>query len=834
MAYTFHDLFNDTTGTLLENHTPDVGTSWSILYDSFTTAVVEINADGTVSPDTGNNGTGRAYRISPAPSGADIAIEADVYETDWTRINSYNRGLFARSSGTDGLTHYAVSILPNGHSDPSIRLYKTTSGSSTLLGSYDHDFVNGDVVRFECYDSAKKVYVNGVERISSTDNTVTGAGDAGLFWGNWGGANGGGHPDRRSFFGFFGTEEASANPTIETSPAILLAVGRHASIGGKLDIPTPAAVADTAGRKASITNIQVNGYEVQRQEDSGDWHTIAAGLLTETYDDTDDLQDGVTYCYRVRLWTQGQPGVWSNEDCVVFSAGVAVTADFAGLASAGHGTAVTPGAAVISSSVAAPAVTAFPIEILPGGATVTTVAAVLSSAGYAAETVSTAAVPVPAVELAAGGYLIEIIPGEAAVGAGVATLTSQGHAIDSIVPGETSIESAVGTLSAATFQGAATVDAGIQIAVAALVATEYSITLETGPTVVTTGAGAAVLQPHAIDVSGVYNVQVNGALLAALGLPIDLLVGGTTVAVETSILGALGHATGVISVPPMTVIVQSGELSSGGLSVQIVPGATSVTVSQAEAALSSLPANVGTGETVVGAGVGTLSSAGYSTSVLREQIAFSGVGEAAFEGQTSAVIPGGAVVLLDVGEGVFATYSSAVTSTAGVGAGIGEGAVDTYTAAVVPGETTLEAGTADLVGYGLSLTVFPGEVAVTAGVKNISVVGYPAALSSAAIIECSTAGLDLFTYPTTFQLGGTVIPTQAGIGTFQGHAALVSFDFCLVVTANLIQEIVDTDLLLELPAATLEIINQPLTQVLIDGIIADVITEDVKAVLIPC
>jgi len=69
MTVIFHDLFEETVDTLLENHTPDTGTGWSILYNSFTVAVVNVKPTGdsgasnVAGPSTSDSGTGRAFKI---------------------------------------------------------------------------------------------------------------------------------------------------------------------------------------------------------------------------------------------------------------------------------------------------------------------------------------------------------------------------------------------------------------------------------------------------------------------------------------------------------------------------------------------------------------------------------------------------------------------------------------------------------------------------------------------------------------------------------------------------------------------------------------------------
>lgn len=286
MAVIFHDTFVEASEITLANHTPDtVGTSWWVLFDSLTVADIVVKPTGdtgtsdVAGPDTSDNGRGRAYGINPAPSTADVELEFDLYESDWSRTNTYMRGAFARNQGGDEM--YAVLILPNGHSDPSVQLFRIDSASRyTLLGSYDATLVNGTVIRFECYDAAKKVYVNGVERISSTDNTLTGTGDAGLFWGDWDGMIGGsGHPDRRSEIGYFKVTEAGAPPPVSlegvgagtSSPVAQLTVSGGAvvlegqadgaatgSAALSVDLPIVSLFGSSSGVGTAAANISVD------------------------------------------------------------------------------------------------------------------------------------------------------------------------------------------------------------------------------------------------------------------------------------------------------------------------------------------------------------------------------------------------------------------------------------------------------------------------------------------------------------------------------------------------------------------------------------------------
>lgn len=64
-----------------------------------------------------------------------------------------------------------------------MKLDKVVATTRTELGSYDANIGSGDVpetVKLEIRTAAKKVYQNGVERISSTDDVLTGNNFAGI------------------------------------------------------------------------------------------------------------------------------------------------------------------------------------------------------------------------------------------------------------------------------------------------------------------------------------------------------------------------------------------------------------------------------------------------------------------------------------------------------------------------------------------------------------------------------------------------------------------------------------------------------------------------------
>lgn len=164
------DNFTDSNGTLLQNHTPSGGGSWTKLIGG---AGVDIEIYGNGATPSGDNSW---YYHSATPSG----VEYDVSYT-LTQVGSSNHGLgcTARSS-TSAQTGYL-----SWHGPVIYYLYKAIAGSFTELGSSSVDTPTaGDTVKLEIKGASKKLFVNGVERISSSNNDITDAGKAGFrTWG---------------------------------------------------------------------------------------------------------------------------------------------------------------------------------------------------------------------------------------------------------------------------------------------------------------------------------------------------------------------------------------------------------------------------------------------------------------------------------------------------------------------------------------------------------------------------------------------------------------------------------------------------------------------------
>jgi hypothetical protein len=189
------DTFTESADTALTSHTPDIGTGWTEVYDSTTPgtdAVVIASSDIVEAGYGGENDTGQAYTAQPAPTGADQDISITLKALD-TSTGTKPVGIFGRR--TDNSNFYHLQILPelNTNGYDTVILWKFVGAVDTQLGSFDATLAVGDTIKLEIRDATKKVYINGVERISSTYNELTEAGTWGIYFGNYNGAGHGGH-----------------------------------------------------------------------------------------------------------------------------------------------------------------------------------------------------------------------------------------------------------------------------------------------------------------------------------------------------------------------------------------------------------------------------------------------------------------------------------------------------------------------------------------------------------------------------------------------------------------------------------------------------------------
>ena len=124
-----NDTFTDASSTLLENHTPDTGTGWSV------SAASEIEIQSNRASLNGPDTSIRVARETTDLLDDDMDVTADLelINPDGNGPNNF-AGITARNSSADFLNYYLVTIEEDDDNF-AIALYKVVGGTKTLLGT---------------------------------------------------------------------------------------------------------------------------------------------------------------------------------------------------------------------------------------------------------------------------------------------------------------------------------------------------------------------------------------------------------------------------------------------------------------------------------------------------------------------------------------------------------------------------------------------------------------------------------------------------------------------------------------------------------------------------
>ena len=165
MATFVDDSFTDANWVNLTAHTGAVGATWTNgtpagSYQIYLNHAYPITA-------------GVIY-ASGLPATAEYSVECD-----YKIVSATGSPGPAGRINTAANTYYGVYY---DHSAGHWLLIRVVSGTITTLSQWVSGVTIGQTyrVKLELLNATKKVYVDGVERISSTDNTITAAGRAGL------------------------------------------------------------------------------------------------------------------------------------------------------------------------------------------------------------------------------------------------------------------------------------------------------------------------------------------------------------------------------------------------------------------------------------------------------------------------------------------------------------------------------------------------------------------------------------------------------------------------------------------------------------------------------
>ncbi len=172
------DTFTEASEIALDSHTPDVGTGWTLEIDDgsggIKSRVPELDAGWVL----GRSGKTSIYTVQPGPTSAEYDIIVDL------RISPEQADapvwLLARFLDTDN--YYAAGIMGLSTENPDLVIIKNVASVITTLDSADEsiDMTVSRLVKFEIRDAAKKLYIDGVEKLSSVDNALTAAGEVAL------------------------------------------------------------------------------------------------------------------------------------------------------------------------------------------------------------------------------------------------------------------------------------------------------------------------------------------------------------------------------------------------------------------------------------------------------------------------------------------------------------------------------------------------------------------------------------------------------------------------------------------------------------------------------
>jgi len=165
------DTMTGTNGTLLESHTGETGATWTQHPTSAGSAVL---ANNRVRPSTS---AVALYLASGVPTTAEYDVSADLYVASVP--SSMFTGLVARADATNATFYtvrYSVASL-------AWQLQRFSNGTPVgALASYSATLTVGQTyhVILALRDIVKKVFIDGVEVMSTTDNTLATKGSGGV------------------------------------------------------------------------------------------------------------------------------------------------------------------------------------------------------------------------------------------------------------------------------------------------------------------------------------------------------------------------------------------------------------------------------------------------------------------------------------------------------------------------------------------------------------------------------------------------------------------------------------------------------------------------------
>src|SRR5262245_9251734 len=164
--------------TALTSHTPtgsDPGTPCSqIKAASGSTPNVFFTPD-TVGWSANATDDSGIYVMAPDPSGAEYDVQVSLPTLSTTGSTAI--GLVARCTASN---NYYAGITLRSADALDKKIGKNVSGTLTTLNEVDSNLTAGDTLVFQIRNATKKLFQNGTERCTTTDNAITSAGKCGI------------------------------------------------------------------------------------------------------------------------------------------------------------------------------------------------------------------------------------------------------------------------------------------------------------------------------------------------------------------------------------------------------------------------------------------------------------------------------------------------------------------------------------------------------------------------------------------------------------------------------------------------------------------------------
>lgn len=274
MAIFVNDTFTEATTIELSTHTGETGATWTE-HGNYTGGNANIDATGDRVYTT--TASTASYYASGTPAGAEYDIECDLY----VHSNDVgSAGLAARVVTTEN-TMYFVRYNQSG---AIWQLYKFEDDTAALLDSSTQTLTVAQTyaIKFEIRDATKKLFVDDVEVLSTTDNAITGAGLVGIRSAGARSATTGYHLDN-----FVATDAGGAATAGITGTATASIIESDVVTGGKAIIITltddtwKAAGTGPIGSTAD-TQALIDGLDSAQTETLGWNNEVRDNLATTT------------------------------------------------------------------------------------------------------------------------------------------------------------------------------------------------------------------------------------------------------------------------------------------------------------------------------------------------------------------------------------------------------------------------------------------------------------------------------------------------------------------------------------------------------------------------